>query len=160
MNLTSFDNKFKSILTLPCLSVSTKNTGFNRTHWCIGNSLELDAEVSGSKIGLGTGYGTRSLFFSGLQISSGIIALLIDNIFLSNPLSSIIYQSSLSSTSRSIQILNCYNLSCELETTDITVSPCISISLFHRAFQFHCFTVHFNSQCVMVQLMHLYVIKH
>jgi hypothetical protein len=26
--------------------------------------------------------------------------------------------------------------------------------------EFHCFTVHFNSLCVMVQLMHLYVIKH
>jgi hypothetical protein len=25
---------------------------------------------------------------------------------------------------------------------------------------FHCFTVHFNSLCVMVQLMHLFVIKH
>jgi energy-converting hydrogenase Eha subunit H len=25
---------------------------------------------------------------------------------------------------------------------------------------FHCFAVHFNSLCVMVQLMHLYVIKH
>jgi hypothetical protein len=26
--------------------------------------------------------------------------------------------------------------------------------------QFHCFTVHFNSLCVIVQLMHLFVIKH
>jgi hypothetical protein len=26
--------------------------------------------------------------------------------------------------------------------------------------EFHCFTVHFNSLCVMVQLMHLFVIKH
>jgi hypothetical protein len=25
---------------------------------------------------------------------------------------------------------------------------------------FHCFTVHFNSLCVMVPLMHLFVIKH
>jgi hypothetical protein len=27
-------------------------------------------------------------------------------------------------------------------------------------FEFHCFTVHFNSLCVMAQLMHLFVIKH
>jgi hypothetical protein len=26
--------------------------------------------------------------------------------------------------------------------------------------EFHCFTMHFNSLCVMVQLMHLFVIKH
>jgi hypothetical protein len=30
---------------------------------------------------------------------------------------------------------------------------------YSRSF-FHCFTVNFNSPCVMVQLMHLYVIKH
>jgi hypothetical protein len=29
-----------------------------------------------------------------------------------------------------------------------------------RSNEFHCFTVHFNSLCVMVQLMHLFVIKH
>jgi hypothetical protein len=29
-----------------------------------------------------------------------------------------------------------------------------------RSFQFHCFTVHFNSLYIMVQLMHLFVIKH
>jgi hypothetical protein len=31
----------------------------------------------------------------------------------------------------------------------------ISINFF-----FHCFTVHFNSLYIMVQLMHLFVIKH
>jgi hypothetical protein len=46
---------------------------------------------------------------------------------------------------------------------DLYTSPnkdTFQISLFHHAFQFHCFTVHFNSLYIMVQLMHLFVIKH
>jgi hypothetical protein len=45
----------------------------------------------------------------------------------------------------------------------LQAGPCQSEELtsVSKAIQkFHCFTVHFNSLCVMVQLMHLFVIKH
>jgi hypothetical protein len=33
-------------------------------------------------------------------------------------------------------------------------------SLYMEEVDFHCFTVHFYSQCVMVPIMHLFLIKH
>jgi hypothetical protein len=40
------------------------------------------------------------------------------------------------------------------------VQPVKTSSLNRNYYKFHCFTAHFTSLCVMVQLMHLYVIKH
>jgi hypothetical protein len=125
---------------------------FNRTHWCTRNSLELDTVVSGSKIGLATGYGTRSLFFlSGLQISSGNISLLIDNLFLSNPLPSIIYQSSFSSTSRSIQIHNCYDLNYELEIVEFLSKSWIQKVIYSILIYFKTILISFREKKVIMK---------
>jgi hypothetical protein len=36
----------------------------------------------------------------------------------------------------------------------------IQAAMLNKTGDFHCFTVHFSSLCVMVQLTHLYLIKH
>jgi hypothetical protein len=41
-----------------------------------------------------------------------------------------------------------------------TVVSGFRVRCFNREMVFHCFTVHFNSLCVMVQIMNLFVIKH
>jgi hypothetical protein len=54
------------------------------------------------------------------------------------------------------------NEECKEKNTNRGMLPTIQFKITYltNLFQFHCFTVHFNSLNIMSQQMHLYVIKH